>query len=99
MKRIIILITALSASLAACNNATTEHNTNTTKDNSQAATATTTAPVVTNEITDPVCGMVKDGSWTDYTLYKGDTVWFCAAAEKTAFEAHPEKYAGNIKKH
>ena len=49
------------------------------------------------QIVDPVCGMVKTDSWTNYTIYKGDTVWFCAAIEKKAFLAHPEKYAQNIK--
>lgn len=50
-------------------------------------------------ITDPVCGMVKDSTWTDYIFYKGDTVWFCATKEKTAFEANPLKYERNIISH
>lgn len=48
-------------------------------------------------IIDPVCGMIKDSTWTDFTIYKGDTVWFCAASEKTAFEGNPKKYEKNIK--
>jgi YHS domain-containing protein len=44
------------------------------------------------EITDPVCGMIKDSTWTDYTVYNNDTVWFCASSEKEAFVANPKKY-------
>jgi YHS domain-containing protein len=47
---------------------------------------------------DPVCGMVRTNSWTNYSLYKGDTVWFCAAVEKKAFDAAPEKYAAKLDK-
>lgn len=50
------------------------------------------------DIIDPVCGMVKDSTWTDYTIYKGDTVWFCAESEKTAFLADPAKYEDALKK-
>jgi YHS domain-containing protein len=56
------------------------------------ATPEAAAPVAASADIDPVCGMVRDSTWTDYTLYKGDTVWFCAAPEKTAFLANPEKY-------
>ncbi len=47
---------------------------------------------------DPICGMVRTASWTNWSLYEGDTVWFCAAVEKKAFDAHPEKYARKIQK-
>ncbi len=36
--------------------------------------------------------MVRDSTWTEYALYRGDTVWFCAAPEKKAFLADPGKY-------
>lgn len=71
-----------------------------------AETPTLTAPAAssppiaaTNVITDPVCGMEKDTTWTDYTMYKADTVWFCAAAEKTAFLGNPAKYEKNLPHH
>lgn len=58
------------------------------------------AAIVASDYTviDPVCGMVRDSTWTDYTLYKGDTVWFCAAPEMRAFVANPDKYpvAGHV---
>lgn len=50
------------------------------------------------EVIDPVCGMIKDSTWTDFTVYKGDTVWFCAESEKKAFEANPKKYELSLKK-
>lgn len=43
---------------------------------------------------DPICEMDRDTSWTDYSVYKGDTIWFCGEGCKQAFEARPEKYMG-----
>ena len=45
----------------------------------------------------PVCGMVRDSTWTLYTIYKTDTVWFCRAADKTEYDVHPKKYTGELK--
>jgi len=98
MKQFIAAIAACTLMMAACNS------TPAPKESVPTTTATTspesaaTSPAVA-KITDPVCGMVKDSTWTDYTVYKGDTVWFCAAIEKKAFEAHPEKYAANLPQH
>lgn len=102
MKKLTITAIAL-AFLASCGNA----------NNDQPATATEASAehdhqghdhnhdhagiAAAGDIIDPVCGMVKDSTWTDYSLYKGDTVWFCAAPEKVAFDANPEKYSQNIK--
>jgi YHS domain-containing protein len=47
---------------------------------------------------DPVCEMTKDSSWSDFTIYKNDTVWFCSEACKRGFLARPTKYEKNIKK-
>ena len=58
----------------------------------------TTSPVsgpIENKTTaqiDPVCEMEKDNTWTDFTVYKQDTIWFCSEGCKKAFEARPEKY-------
>lgn len=41
---------------------------------------------------DPVCEMEKEDTWTEFSVYKGDTVWFCGAGCKQAFDARPEKY-------
>jgi YHS domain-containing protein len=48
--------------------------------------------------TDPVCGMEKDSTWTDYTLINADTVWFCSNTEKETFLANPQKYEANLGK-
>ncbi len=66
-------------------------------DTATPATAPVVAAVNKGHI-DPMCGMVKTDSWTNYSMYKGDTVWFCAAVEKKAFDANPEKYADKIQK-
>ncbi len=42
---------------------------------------------------DPVCEMVRDESWTDFTVSGTDTVWFCAETCKEAYWANPERYA------
>lgn len=93
MQKIIIAI-CLAAAFSACNNAS---------ENKSEATAKTaaqepTAQAVSNgkKVIDPVCGMEKDSTWTDYTVYKGDTVWFCAESEKTAFLANPAKYEAQL---
>jgi len=41
---------------------------------------------------DPVCEMAYDTSWTDQTVYNGDTLRFCSEGCKMAFEARPDKY-------
>lgn len=103
MKFVTIVLAAITVTFAACsNNNTADSQASTLTDTNATTQTTTTSPtpvVASNEIIDPVCGMVKDSTWTDYTIYKGDTVWFCAAPEKTAFEANPEKYAASLPKH
>ena len=59
----------------------------------EGAAKTSEAAAVAAEI-DPICEMEKDSSWTDYSVYKGDTVWFCGEGCKQAFDARPEKYMG-----
>ena len=43
---------------------------------------------------DPICEMEKDASWTEFSVHKGDTIWFCGEGCKQAFDARPEKYMG-----
>lgn len=90
MTKFIALAIAITA-LAACNNSAKTIQTSTVSIN------TDTTKTVTNSHVkiDPVCGMTKDSTWTDYTIYKGDSVWFCSAAEKQAFIANPKKYIKN----
>lgn len=95
MKYTIIALGMLALSLTACDNAGTTTQTETKATSTEQHS--NTEAIAANAIIDPVCGMVKDDTWTDYTMYKGDTVWFCASAEKDAFEANPTKYEKNLK--
>lgn len=100
----IIAITVLAFSFVACNSASKQQSSST---DTMAATHTgedmhdmkMDKPADKNAITDPVCGMEKDNTWTDYTIYKGDTVWFCSTPEKDAFLANPAKYEHNLPHH
>lgn len=43
--------------------------------------------------TDPVCKMVIDSEKAAATsVYKGQTIYFCAPGCKAAFDKNPEKY-------
>ncbi len=61
----------------------------------ESKTEETAKPVAGAKI-DPVCEMEYDTSWTDNTVYKNDTVWFCSETCKTAFNGNPEKYAAKL---
>jgi YHS domain-containing protein len=43
---------------------------------------------------DPVCAMRMNGNfkWTDYSVFKSDTVWFCNPKCKLLFDANPMRY-------
>lgn len=45
---------------------------------------------------DPVCEMPQDTSWTEYTVYKGDTVRFCSDVCKGVFLKSPAKYEAKL---
>lgn len=48
---------------------------------------------------DPVCGMQVDEAHAAATSqYRGQTLYFCSAACKAAFDKHPEKYTGSVKR-
>lgn len=93
MKKYIIAL-AVIASMASCGG---ENNTEsaTTEEASTEATATAEPTEVAdpNAKIDPVCEMVKDDTWTEYSVSGTDTVWFCSATCKEAFDANPAKYA------
>lgn len=50
--------------------------------------------IAENKITDPVCGMPKeaDMQWTDYSLNRKDTVWFCSPHCKETYDKDPSKF-------
>ena len=86
MKYIFLTLTA-AVLFAACNNeAKTEEATETTTED------VATAPVDPNAKMDPVCQMVKDSTWTEYTVEGTDTTWFCSEVCKGAYTSHPEQY-------
>jgi len=90
MKRLFILFIP-SCLLCSCGNS------GKTKIASTRETHSTVVVTDTEGFVDPVCGMIKDSTWTDFTIYKGDTVWFCAESEKKAFERNPAKYESKLK--
>lgn len=53
-----------------------------------------TDTTTTNLVTDPVCGMQIDpADAAGSSEYKGTTIYFCASACKTEFDAAPESFA------
>jgi len=101
MKTMLLAVVFTAALFSACNqeNKATTGIANASQQATSEQASSTSVATTGKEITDPVCGMVKDSTWTDYTLYKGDTVWFCSAPEKEAFIAKPEKYAQQVAPH
>lgn len=79
MKKYIIAIAAV-AFMASCGS-----------ENSSESTTTEVADP--NAKIDPVCDMVKDDTWTEYSVSGTDTVWFCSGTCKEAYDANPAKYA------
>jgi YHS domain-containing protein len=84
--------------LAACN-ASVSVNNDGAADSSKGITVTTTtdSEPVAEGPKDPVCDMVKDSTWTEYTIHENDTVWFCSGTCKQAFEGNKAKYAPKLK--
>lgn len=56
------------------------------------ASSATIAETNTKVAKDPVCGMEKDSTWTEYTVTGTDTAWFCSPHCKETFAKSPEKY-------
>lgn len=90
MKRFATVIIA-TMMLASCGNAP-EGETKIEMPQQEPAPTTETAAAPAGKI-DPICEMVKDSTWTEYTVYNNDTVWFCSDVCKGVFAKNPEKYA------
>ena len=87
-----ILITVFAAVFfMACNSETPAESTETTVE-TPAETPVETVTVDPNAKIDPVCQMVKDSTWTEYSVTGTDTTWFCSETCKTAYEGNPAKY-------
>lgn len=90
MKKYIIAI-ATVAFMASCGG---ENNAETANAEETTTEATETTEVADpNAKVDPVCDMVKDGTWTEYSVNGTDTIWFCSGTCKEAYDANPAKYA------
>lgn len=88
MTKLYRLFTIVLLGIAACNEAAESSETNPVAAISPEPHA---APVDSAQI-DPVCGMLRDSTWTDYAVCNSDTFWFCAAPERDAFAANPGKF-------
>ncbi len=81
-----LLITIMTTGLMACHSA-----------EKKVVLQTVTSPKITTTEIDPVCEMAKENTWTDYTIYENDSVWFCSENCKKGFMARPAKYKKNLK--
>lgn len=86
-----ILMTVFAATMfIACNSEAPADSATETEAPAEATTETVVADP--NAKIDPVCEMVKDSTWTEYTVNGTDTVWFCSETCKTAYNSNPAKY-------
>ncbi len=85
-----LLIAALALTFASCtNNADTKSESDTTS----MPEGTKSETVAANGPIDPICDMVKEDSWTEYSVVGSDTTWFCSALCKKTFDKDPAKYS------
>lgn len=90
----IFLFSALALTFAACGNSNkTEEKAAATTEATAADGATSEATATTNGPKDPVCEMDKKADWDQYTVYGGDTTWFCSPHCKETFDKDPAKFA------
>ncbi|MBS1772692.1 MAG: YHS domain-containing protein [Bacteroidetes bacterium] len=82
------------ATFTACNNSGEQKTESATANSASKIETVKTAAHVK---IDPVCEMEFDTSWTEYTVYKGDTVKFCSDVCKGVFLKNPDKYASKLK--
>ncbi|MNE39652.1 YHS domain protein [compost metagenome] len=89
----IFLFSALALTFAACGNSNKTEDKATTSEATASETAATAAAAPTNGPKDPVCEMDKKADWDQYTVYGGDTTWFCSPHCKETFDKDPAKFA------
>lgn len=89
MKKYSLIIMA-AFSLAACNmNANTDKK---TEAETEAVAQSDKGEKTLAKKTDPVCGMEKDNTWTEFSVNNSDTTWFCSPHCKESFDKDPAKY-------
>jgi YHS domain-containing protein len=94
----VFYICLLTGVLAACNNAPKQAPTVDSvavKPAEQAPGPIHDAPIAGKQ-GDAVCGMPYDVTYTEYSVYKKDTLYFCSPTCKRVFDKNPEKYASKI---
>lgn len=89
MKKLSFLSAIVLLFAASCN---MKASTNDNKSETEPAAATTAQQPKTTAVTDPVCNMEKDNTWTEYSVTGTDTTWFCSPHCKETFAKNPEKY-------
>ena len=94
MKKLLILPVLFLA--LACGEESTESHNHDHADHAEATTKMSQEERVNKimaGIIDPVCDMEYDPStWTDSTVYNGNTLHFCSSTCKNVFEGNSEKY-------
>ena len=90
MKKLSFLSAIVLLFAASCN---MKVSTSDDKTEEKPAAETTTQQPKTAAVTDPVCGMEKDNTWTEYSVTGTDTTWFCSPHCKETFAKNPEKYS------
>jgi len=87
MKKLSLVLAAGLFLMSCSNNAETTHTHDQMND-------MTSGNKIAKGPVDPVCGEPRQADWTDFTVVGDkDTLWFCCAHDKAAFDKDPEKYA------
>lgn len=92
MKKYIIAMAAV-AFMASCGSENSTGSATTEEPATEAVATEATEVADPNAKTDPVCQMIKDDTWTEYSVNGTDTTWFCSATCKETYDANPAKYA------
>ena len=85
------LIAFVALSFVACN-VSVKTGEDTDAKNQTAVTEQPATEGVMAKKTDPVCGMEKGDTWTEFSVANKDTTWFCSPHCKESFDKDPAKY-------
>lgn len=95
MKKYSLIIVA-AFSLLACNVSVSTDKNKEAETETEAVVQSDKGEKTLAKKTDPVCGMEKDNTWTEFSVTNSDTTWFCSPHCKESFDKDPAKY-GNKK--
>jgi len=94
----VFYIGLLTGLMVACNNAPKQApviDSVAVKPAEQAPEPVHDAPIA-GKLPDAVCGMPYDVTYTESSVYKKDTLFFCSPTCKRVFDKNPEKYASKL---